>query len=272
MADAVGRIRGAGIARTREHARFRDATSLEFRVCCWGSVSSLMVEGHPHYTAVTNFARELAGEGIPIVAGGPYMERGHGVGVQHAAHRGAFSVHPDLSIGIDLHVPEWGGGTHGRIYRRQSSDGEWDTEMPVGFYIMAESLEDRMMFMEILSQVFIGFPVFGFGTDFERARMGQILYFIETLREKIPESIYVGTRGFREFGIRPRVVLIGPYDYCRALVEHIAESDATRAWVNGDERGIFIFRENMESARRFILDERTNWRKTILAAGGIPNN
>nr|VFK17522.1 MAG: hypothetical protein BECKLPF1236A_GA0070988_101726 [Candidatus Kentron sp. LPFa]VFK32425.1 MAG: hypothetical protein BECKLPF1236C_GA0070990_101665 [Candidatus Kentron sp. LPFa] len=272
MTGAADRIQDVGAIKTREYIRFRDATSLEFRVCCWGSVSSIMMEGSPRYMAVRNFARELAREGIPIVAGGPYRENGCGVGVQHAAHQGAFEVDPDLSIGIDLHVPEWGGGGRGRIYRREAPDTERDRESPVGFYLTAETLEDRMMFMEILSQVFIGFPVFGFGTDFERARMGQIRYFIETLKEEIPESIFVGPRGFREFGIRPRVVLIGPYDYCRNLVDHIADSDATRAWVGDDDHGIFVFRESIESAKHFILEERHRWRKAISNAGGVPEN
>lgn len=272
MIDAAGCICDANAMKTREYVRFRDATSLEFRICCWGSVSSIMVEGSQDYMAVKNFTRELAREGIPIIAGGPYRENGHGVGVQHAAHQGAFEVHPDLSIGIDLHVPEWGGGSHGRIYRREAPDMERDRKSPVGFYLMAETLEDRMMFMEILSQVFIGFPVFGFGTDFERARMGQILYYIDTLKEEIPETIFVGSRGFREFGVRPRVVLIGPYDYCRTLVNHIADSDATRAWVGDHDHGIFVFRESIESAKRFILDERHRWREAISSAGGVPGN
>jgi len=186
--------------------------------------------------------------------------------------QGAFEVDPDLSIGIDLHVPEWGGGAYGRIYRREGLDTKRDRESPVGFYLMAETLEDRMMFMEILSQVFIGFPVFGFGTDFERARMGQILYYVKTLKGEIPESIFVGPRGFREFGVRPRVVLIGPYNYCRTLVDHIACSDATRAWVGDDDHGIFVFRESIESAKRFILHERHRWRKAISSAGGVPGN
>ncbi len=271
MSEAAANIENASVAKTCEYIRFREATSLEFRVACWGSVSSIMVEEHPDYIAVKTLTRELAQQGIPIVAGGPYMENDYGVGVQHAAHQGAFKVKPTLSIGIDLHVPEWDTGKNGRIYLWEKPDPERDRCSPVGYYIKAETLEDRMMFMEILSQIFIGFPLFGFGTDFERARMGQILYYIKTLKAGIPESIFAGTRAFREFGIHPRIVLVGSYDYCRTLVDQIV-TDTTRAWVKSDDCGIFIFCKDIESAKQFILKERDRWRKTIVVAGGMPEN
>lgn len=272
MSEAAANIEDASITKTRWYIRFREATSLEFRVACWGSVSSVMMEGHQDYADIKTFTGKLAQQGIPIVAGGPYMENGHGVGVQHAAHQGAFEVDRALSIGIDLHVPEWGTGENGRIYRWEKPDPEKDKCSPVGYYIKAETLEDRMMFMEILSQIFIGFPTFGFGTDFERARMGQILYYIKTLKAGIPESIFAGTRAFREFGIHPKIVLIGPYDYCRTLVDQIANTDATRAWVHSDDCGIFMFCKDIDSAKQFILKERDRWRETIIVAGGIPEN
>jgi len=270
MSEVAANIEDASIKKTREYIRFREATELEFRVACWGSVSSIMVESHQDYVAVKTLTGELAQQGIPIVAGGPYMENGHGVGVQHAAHQGAFEVDPTLSIGIDLYVPEWNTGENGRIYKWEKLDTKRDKCSPVGYYIKAKTLEDRMMFMEILSQIFIGFPTFGFGTDFERARMGQILYYIKTLKAGIPESIFAGTRAFREFGIPPRIVLIGPYDYCRTLVNQIASTDVTRAWVQNDDCGIFMFYKDIESAKQFILKERDRWRETIIVAGGIP--
>ncbi len=108
---------------------------------------------------------------------------------------------------IDLYIPEWGTGASGRIYHNSVSPEKNDSN-PVGFYIQAETLEDRMKYMEILAQVFIAFPVFGFGTDLERARMAQILYFLHTLKEQIPESIFPGSRAFREFGLFPKLCVL----------------------------------------------------------------
>jgi predicted Rossmann-fold nucleotide-binding protein len=271
MAQAATEIQSASEKQTQAYALFRRSTSLMFRVACWGSVSSIMTEKNKEYQSVKNFSKTLAQKGIVIVAGGPYMEQGCGVGVQHAAHQGAFEISPEHSIGIDLYIPEWGTGASGRIYHNSVSPEKNDSN-PVGFYIQAETLEDRMKYMEILAQVFIAFPVFGFGTDLERARMAQILYFLHTLKEQIPESIFPGSRAFREFGLFPKLLLIGPYNYCRSLADEIANTDESRAWVRDENNGIFVFRSTMEEGKVFIEEERQRWRDEILAAGGAPQN
>jgi len=234
------------------YRRMRRAAGYVFRCCGWGS--SAVASTDVMYTDAVLFAASLAREGVPVIAGGPYVENGQGRGIQHALHEGACSVHPAMSVGCELVIPAW----------------EFSEAKQYGQSLRCHDFGSRLTTMSVLASVYVCFPRFGFGTDFERSYYTQMVHLIYSLTASdLPEDVFMGPLSL-QLGCVPRLVLIGDsYEYVQDMVSEMRRQKSISAESGGDDAYVFV--RDTDEALMAVRNERIRWTNTLIRAGVTPD-
>jgi hypothetical protein len=238
------------------YLRMRAAMGRTFAVCGFGA--SAVSEGEPSYQEARSFAGRMARAGIPVVAGGPYTVDGHGRGIQHALHLGAYHVDPRMSIGCELVVPAWGAPA---IVPCEPN------------LLNPDLLVTRLPTMIALSSCFVAFGRAAFGTDLERALVAQLLWFVRTLPVGgVPDHLVAGSAALGH-GFVPRLALVGDaYDYTREKLRSWIGAGLVRPEVVDEKQGIYTHLPDARAAGDFVLAERARHREALDASGAEANN